>query len=77
MLGDAGDNLDRLSLLPHPRGMLAREGRGSVMSPGVNWKDWIAPQWLAALAQAVQAPRQAYQGTDMDERDALNVALNT
>jgi hypothetical protein len=56
--------------------MLASEGRGSVMSPGIQWGDWIAPEWLAALSQGVQAPRAAYEGADMDPRDALNVALN-
>lgn len=76
MLGDEGDRLERLSLLPHPRGMLASEGRGSVMGRGIDWADWIAPDWLASLSQAVQAPRAAYQGADVDERDALNVALN-
>jgi hypothetical protein len=75
MFGDEGDRIERLALLPHPRGMLASEGRGSVASPGVDWKDWIAPQWLAALSQAVQAPRAAYAGADMDERDALNIGL--
>ena len=77
MFGDEGDRLERLALLPHPRGMLASEGRGSVMSPGIQWGDWIAPQWLAALSQAAQAPRAAYEGADVDPRDALNVALNT
>ena len=76
MFGDDGDSYERLSLLPHPRGMLASEGRGSVASPGVDWTDWIAPQWVASLSQAVQSPRAAYQGADVDERDALNVALN-
>jgi len=73
MLGD-DERLERLALLPHPRGMLASEGRGSVMSPGVDMTDWIAPQWLAALMQGLQAPRAAYQGEEMDPRDALNVA---
>lgn len=76
MFGEEGNRLERLALLPHPRGMLASEGRGSVMSPGVSWADWIAPQWLAALSQGVQAPRAAYEGSDVDPRDALNVALN-
>lgn len=77
MLGDEGDRLERLALLPHPRGMLASEGRGSVMSPGVDWTDWIAPQWLAELAAAVQAPKRAAMGEEMDPRDALGVALSS
>ena len=76
LFGDEGDRFERLALLPHPRGMLASEGRGSVMLPGIDWADWIAPQWLAALSQGVQAPRAAYSGADVDPRDALNVALN-
>ena len=71
LLGDEGDRLERLALLPHPRGMLASEGRGSVMSPGVDWTDWIAPEWLASM---VGTGNRIATG-DMDERDALNVAL--
>lgn len=70
MLGD-DERVERLALLPHPRGMLASEGRGSVMSPGIQWGDWIAPQWLASM---VGTGNRIATG-DMDERDALNVAL--
>ena len=71
LFGEEGDRLERLALLPHPRGMLASEGRGSVMSPGIDWTDWIAPEWLASL---VGTGGRIATG-DMDERDALNVAL--
>jgi hypothetical protein len=45
-------NVERLSILPRPRGSLPSEGRGSVMSPPVDYKDWIAPQFLVDIVKA-------------------------
>lgn len=69
-------NVERLSILPRPRGSLPSEGRGSVMSPPVNYKDWIAPQFLVDIIKAFETPRRAAQGEEITPQEALNVAMN-
>ncbi len=69
-------NVERLSILPRPRGSLPSEGRGSVMSPPVNYKDWIAPQLLVDIVKAFETPRRAGQGEEITPQEALNVATN-
>ena len=69
-------NVERLSILPRPRGSLPSEGRGSVMSPQVDYKDWIAPQFLVDIVRAIDTPRRAAQGEEISPQDAINVAMN-
>lgn len=69
-------NVERLAILPRPRGSLPSEGRGSVMSPGVNYRDWIAPQFLVDIVKAIETPRRALQGEEITPQEALNVASN-
>ena len=68
--------VERLSILPRPRGSLPSEGRGSVMSPQVDYKDWIAPQFLVDLVKAIETPRRAMAGEEITPQEALNVAMN-
>lgn len=69
-------NVERLSILPRPRGSLPSEGRGSVMSPPVNYKDWIAPQFLVDIVKAFETPRRALEGEEITPLEAINVATN-
>ena len=69
-------NVERLSILPRPRGSLPSEGRGSVMSPPVDYKDWIAPQFLVDIVKAFETPLRAAQGEEITPQEALNVATN-
>ena len=69
-------NVERLSILPRPRGSLPSEGRGSVMSPPVDYKDWIAPQFLVDIVKAFETPRRAAQGEEITPQEALNLGLN-
>lgn len=69
-------NVERLSILPRPRGSLPSEGRGSVMSPPVDYKDWIAPQFLVDIVKAIETPRRAAQGEEITPQEALNLGLN-
>jgi len=69
-------NVERLSILPRPRGSLPSEGRGSVMSPQVDYKDWIAPQFLVDIVRAIDTPKRAAQGEEISPQDAINVAMN-
>jgi len=69
-------NVERLSILPRPRGSLPSEGRGSVMSPPVNYKDWIAPQFLVDIVKAFETPKRAAQGEEITPQEAINVATN-
>jgi len=68
--------VERLSILPRPRGSLPSEGRGSVMSPPVDYKDWIAPQFLVDIVKAIETPRRAAQGEEITPQEALNLGLN-
>ena len=69
-------NVERLSILPRPRGSLPSEGRGSVMSPPIDYTDIIAPQFLVDLVKAIETPRRAMQGEEITPQEALNVAMN-
>jgi len=69
-------NVERLSILPRPRGSLPSEGRGSVMSPPIDYKDWIAPQFLVDIVKAFETPRRAAQGEEITPQEAINVATN-
>lgn len=69
-------NVERLAILPRPRGSLPSEGRGSVMSPGVNYRDWIAPQFLVDIVKAIETPRRALEGEEITPQEAINVATN-
>ena len=69
-------NVERLSILPRPRGSLPSEGRGSVMSPPIDYTDIIAPQFLVDLVRALETPRRAAQGEEIRPEDAINVAMN-
>lgn len=69
-------NVERLSILPRPRGSLPSEGRGSVMSPPVDYKDWIAPQFLVDIVKAIETPRRALEGEEITPLEAINVATN-
>ena len=68
--------VERLSILPRPRGSLPSEGRGSVMSPPIDYTDIIAPQFLVDLVKAIEAPRRAMAGEEITPQEALNVAMN-
>ncbi len=68
--------VERLSILPRPRGSLPSEGRGSVMSPPIDYTDIIAPQFLVDLVRAFETPRRAAQGEEIGPEDAINVAMN-
>ena len=73
---------ERLTFLPHPYGTLKSEGRGSVMSEGIDWKNWIAPKVLSDAMRAVTAPKRAWTG-ELDPnsqegvQEAMNVGLTT
>lgn len=69
-------NVERLSILPRPRGSLPSEGRGSVMSPPIDYTDIIAPQFLVDLVKAFETPRRAAQGEEITPQEAINVATN-
>ncbi len=69
-------NVERLSILPRPRGSLPSEGRGSVMSPPIDYKDWIAPQFLVDIVKAFETPKRAAQGEEITPQEAINVATN-
>ena len=69
-------NVERLSILPRPRGSLPSEGRGSVLGPGINYKDWIAPQFLVDIVKAIETPRRALEGEEITPQEAINVATN-
>ena len=69
-------NVERLSILPRPRGSLPSEGRGSVMSPPIDYTDIIAPQFLVDLVKAIETPRRAMAGEEITPQEALNVAMN-
>jgi len=69
-------NVERLSILPRPRGSLPSEGRGSVMSPPIDYKDWIAPQFLVDIVKAFETPKRAAQGEEITPQEAINVAMN-
>ncbi len=69
-------NVERLSILPRPRGSLPSEGRGSVMSPPVDYKDWIAPQFLVDIVKAFETPKRAGEGEEITPQEAINVATN-
>jgi len=68
--------VERLSILPRPRGSLPSEGRGSVMSPPIDYTDIIAPQFLVDLVKAIETPRRAAQGEEITPQEAINVATN-
>jgi len=68
--------VERLSILPRPRGSLPSEGRGSVMSPPIDYTDIIAPQFLVDLVKAFETPRRAAQGEEITPQEAINVATN-
>jgi len=68
-------NVERLSILPRPRGSLPSE-RGSVLGPGINYKDWIAPQFLVDIVKAIETPRRALEGEEITPLEAINVATN-
>jgi len=65
--------VERLSILPRPRGSLPSEGRGSVMSPPIDYTDIIAPQFLVDLVRAFETPRRAAQGEEITPQEALNL----
>lgn len=68
--------VERLTLLPRPRGSLPSEGRGSVMSPGIDWSDWIAPQVVVDAVKAFQMPGRAARGEEITPDEAINFAVN-
>jgi hypothetical protein len=68
--------VERLSILPRPRGSLPSEGRGSVMSPPIDYTDIIAPQFLVDIVKAIETPRRAAQGEEITPQEALNLGLN-
>jgi hypothetical protein len=46
------------------------------MSPPINYKDWIAPQFLVDIVKAFETPRRAAQGEEITPQEAINVAMN-
>jgi hypothetical protein len=46
------------------------------MSPPVDYKDWIAPQFLVDIVKAIETPRRAAQGEEITPQEALNLGLN-
>ena len=69
-------NVERLSILPRPRGSLPSEGRGSVMSPPIDYTDIIAPQFLVDIVKAFETPKRAAQGEEISPQEVLNVGMN-
>ena len=61
--------VERLSILPRPRGSLPSEGRGSVMSPPIDYTDIIAPQFLVDIVKAFETPRRAAQGEEITPQE--------
>jgi hypothetical protein len=46
------------------------------MSPPINYKDWIAPQFLVDIVKAFETPKRAAQGEEITPQEAINVATN-
>jgi hypothetical protein len=46
------------------------------MSPPVDYKDWIAPQFLVDIVKAIETPRRALEGEEITPLEAINVATN-
>lgn len=69
---------ERLSVLPHPYGILPSEGRvghGSVMNAPIEWKNWIAPQILTETGRAIETPYRAARGETITPQGASSLAL--
>jgi hypothetical protein len=46
------------------------------MSPPVDYKDWIAPQFLVDIVKAFETPKRAGEGEEITPQEAINVATN-
>jgi hypothetical protein len=46
------------------------------MSPPIDYKDWIAPQFLVDIVKAFETPKRAAQGEEITPQEAINVATN-
>lgn len=69
-------NVERLSILPRPANSLPSEGRGSVFGKPIDYKNWIAPQFLVDIVKAIETPRRALEGEEITPQEAINVATN-
>lgn len=69
-------NVERLSILPRPANSLPSEGRGSVFGKPIDYKNWIAPQFLVDIVKAIETPRRALEGEEITPLEAINVATN-
>lgn len=65
--------VERLTLLPRPRGSLPAERKKGEQ---IDWSDWVAPQVLVDLIEAAKMPGQAMQGREFTPAEAMNFALN-
>jgi hypothetical protein len=65
--------VERLTLLPRPRGSLPKERKEG---EEVDWSDWVAPQFLVDIVEAVKMPGRAMRGEEITPDEAMNFALN-
>lgn len=65
--------VERLSLLPRPRGSLPEERK---RGEEVDWSDWVAPQFLVDIIEAAKMPGRAMRGEEITPEEAMNFALN-
>ena len=65
--------VERLTLLPRPRGSLPAERKKGEQ---IDWSDWVAPQVLVDMIEAARMPGQAMRGREFTPAEAMNFALN-
>jgi len=65
--------VERLTLLPRPRGSLPEERK---KGEEVDWSDWVAPQFLVDIVEAAKMPGRAMRGEEITPDEAMNFALN-
>jgi hypothetical protein len=65
--------VERLTLLPRPRGSLPAERKKGEQ---IDWSDWVAPQVLVDMIEAAKMPGQAMRGREFTPAEAMNFALN-
>ena len=66
-------NVERLTLLPRPKGSLYTERQKGAQ---VDWSDWIAPQALVDMVKAAQMPGRALRGEEISPEEAMSFAMN-
>lgn len=65
--------VERLTLLPRPKGSLYTERQKGQQ---IDWADWVAPQALVDIIEAAKMPGRALRGEEITPMEAMNFALN-